>query len=382
MISPSDVDNVLSLLKRHDRVSVIDLHTTHKVEKVWAAMQVPFHVPFPELTVLRLWWNGLEAPPIFPDWNVSAPRLRELVLKAIPFLGLPNLLLSATNLTEIHLKDISRSEYISPEMMVTCLSALTSLECLHLGFLLRPRPEESRHPPSSTCSILPALTHIQFEGTGEYFVDLLTCIDVPRLKVLFVSLFNVTDLALPQLAQFISRTPNFKTLNEARVIFHGNDVRLDLLSTTFGFEEPKIQLACGESGRQLSTLALIWTSFSPLLSMLNDLFICDLYCSSSLHISNNQWLELLRPFITVQSLYVSREFVPGITAALQELVGERISEVLPGLKNLFLEKLESIQLFVAARQLSGHPIAVSVRPTRDNVDMDSDSDWRMDLKGQ
>lgn len=52
-ISPPVVDNVLALLKLHDRVSVIDLSDydkTPKVEKVFAAMQVPF----PELTDLRL----------------------------------------------------------------------------------------------------------------------------------------------------------------------------------------------------------------------------------------------------------------------------------------------------------------------------------------
>jgi hypothetical protein len=54
-------------------------------------------------------------------------------------------------------------------------------------------------------------------------------------------------------------------------------------------------------------------------------------------------------------------------AALQELIGGRIAEVLLSLQNIFVEGLESlgpfqenIERFVAARQLSGHPIAVSV----------------------
>jgi hypothetical protein len=270
--------------------------------------------------------------------------------------------------------------------MVTCLSALTSLDNLNLGFLLRSRPDwETRHPPSPTRSILPALTFIQFEGTGEYLEDLVACIDVPQLSSLLISLINEIDLGVPQLAQFIGRTPMFKTLDEARVGFCGVAVRLILSSPTIGFERLKIQFSCGESDRQFSTLARVWTSFSPLLSMSENFFI---YGVEHVHwqpywlydIENNQWLELLRPFTAVESLYISKEFVPGITAALQELGRERITEVLPTLQKLFLEGprrsgpvQKSIGLFIAARQLLGHPIAVSLWIK--DADIDSDSDW-------
>ena len=67
----------------------------------------------------------------------------------------------------------------------------------------------------------------------------------------------------------------------------------------------------------------------------------------------------------VKDLYLSKEFAPGIAAALQELVGGR-TEVFPSLENIFVEGLElsgsfqeNIGQFVAARQLSDHPIAIS-----------------------
>ena len=57
---------------------------------------------------------------------------------------------------------------------------------------------------------------------------------------------------------------------------------------------------------------------------------------------------------------------PRIAPALQELVGIKVTEVLPALQTLFLEGplpsglfQDNIEQFVAARQLSGHPIAVS-----------------------
>jgi len=77
---------------------------------------------------------------------------------------------------------------------------------------------------------------------------------------------------------------------------------------------------------------------------------------------------MLRHFIFVKNLYVSEEFVPSIVSALQELIGDRTTEVLPILQNVFFEGLqpsepvqEGIGKFVAARQLIGQPISVSFR---------------------
>jgi hypothetical protein len=77
-------------------------------------------------------------------------------------------------------------------------------------------------------------------------------------------------------------------------------------------------------------------------------------------------LQLLLPFTAVKNLYLSRLFGPRIAGALQDLVGGRITEVLPSLQNIFVQGLEplgpfqeSIGQFVTARQLSGHPVAIS-----------------------
>ena len=81
----------------------------------------------------------------------------------------------------------------------------------------------------------------------------------------------------------------------------------------------------------------------------------------------NQWLEILRPFTSVNGLYVSLECTPPTAFSLREIVGERCLEVLPALQNIFLkERLplrcvqDAIGQFVAARQLVGHPVAVSL----------------------
>jgi hypothetical protein len=69
----------------------------------------------------------------------------------------------------------------------------------------------------------------------------------------------------------------------------------------------------------------------------------------------------------VKNLYLSEEFALRIGPALQELVGSRTMEVLSTLQNIFVEGLhpsgpvqEGIVRFVAARQLSGHHVTVSL----------------------
>jgi hypothetical protein len=83
-------------------------------------------------------------------------------------------------------------------------------------------------------------------------------------------------------------------------------------------------------------------------------------------IESPSWLELLYPFTAVKNLYLCEAIAPLIVPTLQELVAGTVTEVLPNLQNIFLAELEpsgpvqeGIGKFVAARQLTGHPIVVS-----------------------
>ena len=54
-------------------------------------------------------------------------------------------------------------------------------------------------------------------------------------------------------------------------------------------------------------------------------------------VEKDHWLELLRPFTAVKSLCLSKELRPNISIALRELVGGRMTEVLPSLQKIFLD---------------------------------------------
>ena len=362
-----DMDNVLAALEHRDRVHEIHLyHSGSAVEKVLAAMQEPF----PELTYLELLSNDKPVPIIADSFlDGSAPRLRFLGLGRIPFPGLPKLLLSATNLVYLHLFNIPHSGYISPDAVVIALSTLTSLGSLVLEFQSpRSQPDpESQHPPPSTRIVLSALKHFHFKGVHEYLDDLVARIDAPQLINSKITFFNDIVFDAPQLTQFISRTPTFKPVKNVHVVF-GN--RRGIVNSSSQTSRYRVGILCRELDWQVSSLEQVCASHLPPLSTLEDLFIYEhLYAGQpdwQDNIRNALWVELLHRFTSVKNLFLSKEFAPRIVAALQELVGDRTTEVLPTLQNIFLEELqpggrvqEDIGKIVAARQLSGHAVTIS-----------------------
>jgi hypothetical protein len=366
----SGTDDIIAALGQSNRVCQVDLWglAGRQLEEVLAQMQVQF----PKLTVLRLHSHD-ETVPVIPDsfLDGSAPRLRVFGFDGIPFPGLPNLLLSATHLVNLCLVNNPHSGYISPEAIVALISVLSSLETLTLTFQSpQSRPGwESRSLPPPMRSTLPALVKFHFEGVTEYLEDLVAFIDAPQLKSLDITLFNQIDFDCPRLAQFINRTPSLRAVDEAHVQFHDIFARVTLPagSTTPTF---KIAISCREPDWQLSSIEQVCNSSLHPLSTVEGLYIDHKYSQlvwKDDAIENTLWLQLLRPFTAVKNLYLSKEFAPGIAAGLHELVGGNITEVLPSLQNIFVEGLEpsgpfqeNIGQFVAARQLSGHPIAISV----------------------
>ena len=366
-------DNIVTALEHNNRICELGLwrDSSSQFEKVMEAMQQPF----PKLTRLAL-ASGLEdgTSLIVPDSFLGgyAPRLQSLFLNGIPFPGLPNLLLSATHLVNLDLWRIPQSGYISPEVMVTSLSALTRIESLLIGFeFLRIRFDRRRHSPRRTRILLPVLAELRFKGMNGYLEDFMAQIDAPLLDKLTVTFFYQQIFDTPQLMQFISRTPRFKGHNEARVVFSDWEVSVGLPRTFGGVL--KLAILCRQSDRQLSSLAQVCSPSFPqaLIPAVDYLYILeDRASESQLHlqdnIESNRWLELLHPFIAVKSLYICRKSSPRIAPALQELVGGRVTEVLPALQTLFFEEplssgpvREFIGRFVSARRLASHPITIS-----------------------
>ena len=370
IICSASADSIVAALGHSDRVCEIYFRkgtgSFLEWDKVLAAMQVPF----PALTDL-LFDCEYETGSVIPDtlFGGSAPRLRNLYLENIPFPGIPNLLSSATHLANLDLHGILPVGYVSPEAMASCLSVSTRLHTLTLKFLSsRPRPDRESRPLSPmTHFILPRLTSFSFQGASEYLDYLVARIDVPRLRDLSITFLDHMKFDTPHLVQFISRTPRFREPNEAHVGYDsGNSAAIRLSS-----RRHCVEVLCKESDDELSSIAEICTKCLPPLLTVENLRLGRfpphyVFSELSWYDDVDQWLNLLRPFNAVKSLYLSEEFQPNMVSALEELVGDRTTEVLPSLQNIFLTRFGlygrffqvAIGEFVAARQLSGHPIAV------------------------
>ena len=364
------VDNIIAALDHNDRIcqmELIDIPSS-QMEKVLAAMQQPF----PGLTRLELRPSD-EIAPVVPSsfLGVSSPCLQTLILDCIPFPRLSKLLLSATHLVRLNLYRIPHSGYISPEVMASCLSVLTRLDNFIISFdSPQRRPDwNSRRLPPRTRTLLPVLSLFLFKGVTEYLEDLVARIEAPLLDKLTITFFNQLIYDTPQAIQFILRTPKFKASDEARVAFSDARVWVTFPQKSDGALE--LGIACSQSDWLLSAQAQVCRSSFPqvFIPVVEHLYILEDRSSRPRwqdDIESNQWMELLRLFTSVRSLYISQEFLPRISPAMQELIGEGPTEMLPALRSLLLEEprlsgpvQETIEQFVAARKLVGHPISIS-----------------------
>jgi hypothetical protein len=370
-----NVENVIDALELKDRVSGIDLRVSNSdMERFAAVMQDPF----PALTYLNICLDDEMAQVISDSFlGGSAPRLRSLDLRGIPFPALPRLLLSATDLVILDLWNIPHSGYISPEAMVASLSALTRLESLIIGFqspLSRPAEASRRRPPLIR-TLFPALTSLGFRGVTEYLEDLVARIDAPLLVEFWIIFFNQLVFDLLQLPKFLCRTETFTVINHTKVVFNGHFTRVDFSSRT-ETSSLSLTISCRELDWQLSSLSQVCNSVLLALSAMDmeyldlDLDISDAYpLLIEDDMENTQWSELLHPFANVSDLHLLGQVATCIAPALQELTGKRVTEVLPALQNIFLDGVhgepepvpKAISEFVAARQLSGCPVAIHRR---------------------
>ena len=365
----SDWDDLIATLEHNDRVCEIRLWYISSAlwERVSGAMQVPF----PALTDLDLLVSDTPAW-VVPDSFLggSAPRLHNLALNGASFLGLPKLVMSTPNLVKLILRNIPHSGYISPEAMVDCVSTLTRLKELELRFKSpQSRPDhETRRSLLPTRALLPTLTDFYFYGVCDYLEDFVARIDTPLLNSMGIDLFHQTTFETPQLAQFIGRVPHLRASDEARIFFSDNNVSITLPGPAPFDQGLDLEVPCRQLGLQLAFVAQACSSSFPQALITTMERLCIIYWPYDQpdNIEDSKWLELLRPFTNAKGLYLSRNLVPCIAATLQGLSGEKVIEVLPALQRLFVKDLhpsgsdqEAFEPFIAARRLSGHPIAIS-----------------------
>ncbi|KAH9996403.1 hypothetical protein BJV74DRAFT_795063 [Russula compacta] len=318
---PEDQDNLIAALQHQDREL------------------------FPALTSLMLGSND-ETSLVLPDEFLAgaAPRLQRVWLEGMAFPALPKLFLS--DLVELHLWNIPVTGYISPETIVTYLSTLTKLRYLFIGFhspSSRPHQRDIDRPPP-TRTVLLTLTQFCFHGVSEYLEDFVSRIDAPHLSFATITFFNQLIFDIPQLPQLICRTEKLKSPNRATVVFNGDDVVITFYS--LGRKKKLVAKASRYESRPENQTGKFhhWRR-----------------CVASPPLFSPTWDGSKSTKVAF-----SEKLGPFVAAALQDLGRDRAAEVLPTLDSLFLQGAQpsgsvqdAIQPFVTARQLSGHPVAIS-----------------------
>jgi hypothetical protein len=358
-----DMENsVIAALQRPDRVTDIQL-TAPEIYDLTPCFEM-MDRPLLALTDLSLEMTE-DDDSIIPDNFLGgyAPSLRTLLLRRITFPALPTLFLSTTQLVTLQLSSIPTIGYMSPRLMAACLAALPNLQQLDLEFhspgtrvFFGEDLDQGQSSPSlRTRVVLCSLTSFHFKGISQYLDDLLAQIDTPVLQTLSAT-FNDTSTHIPQLLRLTNCTERLGPPIRAIVKFDHSKVILQLMPSN------GLNLAIVYNHLRLLSVARVFREFSSLVSRVERLDLQSRLLLLNL-LDHSVWLELFRPFVAVQNLYVSAEVWPQVVLVLRDLIGERATEVLPELRIVFVEKFqkswdeqESIQSFIAARTLSNHPV--------------------------
>ena len=372
--------NIVSALRHRNRVSQISLLNI-PVTKLFRFI-TSMHASFPILTHVELGPGDNDDPDSFGEdpfledsfLGGSAPCLRSLRLHGIIFPALHNLLLSTTDLVDLHL-DVPPFGSISPGELAYYLSTLIKLKDLRLGVFISPLDDNQYG--LLTRVDLPHLIRLDFRGRIAYLEDFVARINIPLLGIFRMAFFGERSLSnTPQLTDLVDRTERFKVLDQAELYFDSDalqksdNITVKLLSQNEADNRTilQVQTDFDPSRRPCLALAQARSLFPSLTSSVEYLsFTEDKSRPLFWHVpvKDAWWLQLLRPFTAVKLLYLAGQ--PGlyVARALHELSWEGVVEVLPALRSVFLEGpqpsedvVEAIGTFIVRRQLSGHPVTV------------------------
>ena len=278
--------------------------------------------------------------------------------------SLRQLLDASRNLVDLLLHEVLDPSCFPPEALTNTFSGMVQLQSLSLHF---PSTSTYLAPPplSRELVVLPALNHLNFQGTTEYLERLVARIDTPILGNIEVTFVEKSTFDLSQLCKFITR-----------IGMHSSPRRVDILSSehsvSISLTRPldsnclKFQAFRRPLSEQLFIMARIFYQFSAFLYNVEDLRITAQRPSNqgnALHYG--RWLEPITSFIGVKWLYVSGNLWNDVVCSLQ--LSDRSPEsVLPALHKLCILQpgprhaplSEAVVSLMTSFWLSDHPIAV------------------------
>jgi hypothetical protein len=308
-------------------------------------------------------------------------------LRGVDFPALPKLLLSSSaGLVSLSLWEIPPRKDFSAEAMVDCLSSLTNLEKLWFDFTCcRSNPIRRQYSPHARTA-LPVLYSLSLKGLIEHLQDFYARIETPLLKDSHLEFLDPDIFDISTISPFVRHKEPLRALDQAYIVLNGFNlnIRLSSRNPSTGGRSLMLSFMHNDTLRwrwRLRSLTQDHRPFSPWstsplaeFDRLNDLPFKDQNSPHWLRtmIGNARLRELLRVSPSVKDLYLSEGLAVLVVPALQELAAREgvlvATQVLPALQTLFVErhwfsrtpreKAFEFEEFVAAREVSGHPVSL------------------------
>ena len=359
-VAAQDMDEIVAALQQPGRIRTIQLTVTSLLlEKLTAITQEEF----PNLELLEL-TSQTEAGLIFHNQFFGAtPRLHTLRTTKIALPGLPQLLLSDTDLVSLQLEAIPSIGYIPPDDLITTLSAMHRLQMFHVHFLPPISRPVSLRPQRRVT--LPFLKYFEFHGDCEYLMCLSNGINVIA-KYTYLTFLNDLEYPISTLMDLIGRTemPGF---SEAKLHYSDTDI-----SITFSQPEtPRLLVFRVPSTRfdwQMTSITKICDQLQSSATL--SVRQLDIYASPPLpdghdDMDHSLFLGLFRIFNSVESLRVTKEIRAHAVRALARAQLPHEDMVLRNMQEFYVEahdEFASVQTalaaFIAARRRSNFPVSL------------------------
>ena len=359
--APEDENNVIVALNQSHRVTSINLTVTNPLMQKLSDIEGPF-LELEDLILLSQDTSRLTLPSAF---GCGTRRLRTLHLTRIAFFALPHLLYSSRNIIDLQLHDVLNPWLLLPEALTDALSGMAQLRSLSLH-LLPIIDHIGIPPPSRTRFLLPALTHLNFQGITEYLERLVGGVDAPHLGAIEITfVFNGSQDESAYISN-LRKSIDWIAMHRSHRRVH---IQVSEHGISVNWMKPgapayiKLQVSCERLSKQLSSMSRILTHFHSFYPGVEDLHISA--TRQSIWEDSTLWPELLTSFTGVKWLHVTADPSTDIVLVLQQH-GQPDKSVLPSLQKLYVVQpetrrvplSETVESLMISRSLSGHPIAV------------------------
>jgi hypothetical protein len=371
-MTTEDERGILLALSHPDRVRRISFKTsTSSLRKYIIAMDGQF----PILDSMFIDPRGSDPSLVFP-LSFQAPNLRHLEFWVTAFLqapiGFPSLTSTAGLVTLKLVDDLPLNAHFPPSHVLTRLLIMPQLEILVIHFSQSHVESVLGHTPNIT---LPKLHSFVFLGSSSYLEGLVSRISAPSLRILKICVNSnyESTFTSSSLLRFMQTSEIF-SFDAIKLNFNYQGTIEIVMLSSRRIPVLHLRVMTGRLGWQVRSALQILGTFSPVLSVVEQVMLRRMFPQRSEVVDRTQWRELLRFFSNAKTLYVQDWIVFEMCPDDDELP----LRLLPNMRELGYSELKesdaraSFTAFIDEREAADHPLNLTmvdefvfVRPTRE-----------------